>query len=300
MSFIISTENLTKKYKKATAVESVSLHVEKGSIYGLIGKVGAGKSTILGMIAGVIVPTDGGVIYEKVDGRRPKIGVLIGETGIYGNMSAKKNMEIKRLAFGSDNEKEVDELLARFGMEQWAGVKGRSFSSDMKKRLGIAMAFIGDPDILILDEPFEGLDKKSIADIRAALKELSEEQHKTVIISGSSIEELSGLAETFGVLENGNLVSEASEEEVMSKMPGFIRIIADPIEGVREVLNRMEIFSYQTKSYHMIHVLEQVERIEEIREELEKAGIRVSECGIVRETMEDYYINIAKEEQHHA
>ncbi len=300
MSFIISTHDLTKQYKKFTAVDRVSIHVEKGAVYGLIGRNGAGKTTILKILSGLALPTSGEVIYEKIDGRRPRIGALIEEPGLYGNLSAKKNLEIKRLACGSKNEHEADELLAFVGLSQWAGVKAGSFSLGMKQRLGIAMALVGDPDILILDEPINGLDPQGIKDVRIMLKKLTEEQHKTIIISSHLLEELSKIATVYGVLDSGRLVNEASEEEIMSRMPGYVRLIVDPIDTAKEVLNSMGIFSYQTKSQHMLHVLEQIDRREEMIEKMILAGAHISECQVIRETLEDYYINITREDAHHA
>ena len=291
MSFIISTDDLTKKYKQLTALDGVSVHVEQGTVYGLIGRAGAGKSTLLKILAGLSLPTEGSVLYGKVDGRRPRIGVLVEDPGLYGHLSAKQNMEIKRLAFGGKNDREAEEILERLGLTQWSGVKARSFSSDMRQRLGVAMAMVGDPDILLLDEPTNHLD----LDARMA-----KEENKTIVITGTGTAELSGLASVFGMLDNGRLTGESSEEEIMSRMPGYLKLVVDPVDAAREVLNSMGIFGYQTKTFHMIHVLEQIDRREEILEKMALAGVQVSECTVIREFMDSVYSGFSKEGPYHA
>lgn len=300
MSFIISTDDLTKKYKQLTALGGVSVHVEQGTVYGLIGRAGAGKSTLLKILAGLSLPTEGSVLYGKVDGRRPRIGVLVEDPGLYGHLSAKQNMEIKRLAFGGKNDREAEEILERLGLTQWSGVKARSFSSDMRQRLGVAMAMVGDPDILLLDEPFTGLDQKSIQELRSILGRMAKEENKTIVITGTGTAELSGLASVFGMLDNGRLTGESSEEEIMSRMPGYLKLVVDPVDAAREVLNSMGIFGYQTKTFHMIHVLEQIDRREEILEKMALAGVQVSECTVIREFMDNVYSGFSKEGPYHA
>jgi len=151
MTELLRTEELTKNFRRFTAVNEVSLHLEKGAIYGLIGKNGAGKSTILRMIAGFANPSSGEVIAHTENGKRLRIGTLIEEPGLYPNQTALHNMEIKRIALGIEDESICPDLLRFVGLSQWADVKTKSFSMGMKQRLGIALALLGDPELLILD-----------------------------------------------------------------------------------------------------------------------------------------------------
>ncbi len=297
MSYIITTSDLTKQYKDVTAVDSVDLHVEEGAVYGLIGRNGAGKTTILKMLSGLAFPTEGSISIGNDHIRKPRIGVLIEEPGLYTSLSAVKNMEIKRIALGvPGSEKRSRELLEFVGLANWADVRCGSFSLGMRQRLSIALALSGDPDILILDEPINGLDPQGILDVRRILMKLSKEDGKTILISSHLLDELGKVATVYGILERGHLLKEASEEEIINAMPGYVRFIVDDTAAAKTVLESMGIYSYQTKSEHMIHVLEQFERRDEMLEKMVMAGIHVHECQIIRESLEQYFMGVTRGE----
>ncbi|MBR6321522.1 MAG: ABC transporter ATP-binding protein [Lachnospiraceae bacterium] len=296
MSYILTTDGLTKQYKTLTAVDSVDLHVEEGAVYGLIGRNGAGKTTILKMLSGLAMPTAGEINYSEINGRKPRLGVLIEEPGLFTSLTALQNLEIKRIALGAPgSEKTSRDLLAAVGLFNWADVRCGSFSLGMRQRLSIALALCGDPDILILDEPVNGLDPQGIHDVRNVLRRLHEEMHKTIIISSHLLDELSKIATVYGVLDRGRLLKESTEEEIINSMPGYVRFIVDSVDKAKEVLEEMGIFSYQTKSLHTLHVLEQFGRRDEMVERMVVAGVHVHECLLIRESLEDYYMGITKE-----
>ena len=295
MNNYIETENLTKKYKITTAVDGVNLHAEAGTIYGLIGRNGAGKTTLLKLIAGLSVPTSGTVHYHTADGKRPRIGVLIEEPGLYYNLTARDNLEIKRIALNHKDIRETDELIDFVGLSQYADMKVRTYSLGMRQRLGIALALVGDPDLLILDEPVNGLDPQGIREVRLMLEKLKR-QGKTILISSHLLEELSKIADQFGIMERGQLIREATEEDLLKSLPGYIRLMADPLDEAKKVLESMNIFSYQTKGACLLHIQEQLDRSDEILKNMVNAGIRVTECRVVHDSLETYFIDATKEE----
>ena len=293
MSYIITTSGLSKQYKNVDAVDSVDLHVEEGAVYGLIGPFGSGKTTILKMLSGLAHPTAGSFSIGNEHIQNPRLGVLIDEPGLYASRTALQNMEIKRIAMNAPGSEETSkELLSFVGLANWAGVKCGSFSPGMRQRLSIALALSGDPDILILDEPATGLDPQGIRDIRTILLRVNQEQGKTILISGCEIDELSKIASVYGILEKGHLINEATEEEILKTMPGYIRFIVDDVAAARSVLESMGIFSYQTKTVHMIHVLEQFDRQHEMLEQMVQAGVQVHECTMIRDSLKQYYTGI--------
>ena len=175
MEYLLTTEHLSKQYGKQKAVDSVCMHVKKGEIYGLIGRNGAGKTTILKMLSGLAAPTSGAFSLFGKDGKeskelRGRIGTLIENPGVYANMSAYENLKIKCLAMGVPAKETIEEVLKIVGLEKTGKKRVKNFSLGMKQRLGIALALIGNPDLVILDEPINGLDPQGIVEIRTVIR----------------------------------------------------------------------------------------------------------------------------------
>ncbi len=297
---VIETQGLTKYYKKFPAVQNVSMHVPKGSVYGLIGRNGAGKTTTMKLITGMLEPSEGSFsIMNGPDGRPLRIGTLIEEPGLYPNLTAYENLKIKELAFGGDLS-EIPELLSFVGLTFFRDKKVRTFSLGMKQRLGLAMALVGDPEILVLDEPINGLDPQGIADFRKAVKNLNETRGMTVLISSHILEELSKLADVYGIIEGGKLVKEMDEEGLMASMLGRVRYSLSDLEKAREILGEMGIYSTQTVNAHTIDVLEQIGRSGEMTARFVENGITVFESHVIHESLEDWFIDVTKEDSEHA
>lgn len=224
MEYIVSTENLTKTYKKVNAADSVNLHINKGDIYGFIGRNGAGKTTTLKMLCGLANPTSGtfslfGKSYEEVLATNAfsKIGCLVEEPGLYGSMTAFDNVYLKCLSAGISDKEYARELLRLVDLADTGKKKAKSFSLGMKQRLGIAIALVGDPELLILDEPTNGLDPQGIMEIRETIQKLNQEKGITFIISSHILEELSKIATRYGIIDKGHLLEELSAEELKNK-----------------------------------------------------------------------------------
>ena len=199
MNYYLQTNMLTKRYGSKKAVNKLSIHVKRGDIYGLIGPNGAGKTTLMKMIAGFTSPTEGEInLFKDSDGQR-RIGCLIESPGLYGDLNAVDNMTLKAKAMGLYNKAEIRRILEYVGLQKDLKKKTKNYSLGMKQRLGIAMALIGNPDLLILDEPINGLDPQGILEIRRLILDLSQSQNITIIISSHILEELHKVA---NVLDN--------------------------------------------------------------------------------------------------
>ena len=203
---MLRTDNLTKKFKKQTAVNGVSLNIPKGQVYGLLGPNGAGKSTTLKMITGILKPTDGEIFFDgKLWSRDAlsEIGALIENPPIYDNLSARENLKVRALLLGVGEER-IDEVLKIVSLENTGKKKSGQFSLGMKQRLGIAMALLGNPKLLILDEPTNGLDPIGIEELRELIRSFPK-QGITVILSSHILSEVQLIADHVGIISDGVL-----------------------------------------------------------------------------------------------
>ncbi|MCM1175091.1 MAG: ABC transporter ATP-binding protein [Blautia sp.] len=219
MDYMIATQQLTKKYKSFTAVDNVSLHVRKGSIYGFLGPNGAGKSTTMKMLLGLTAPTKGGF---TIDGMRfphdrlsilKKVGSFIESPSFYANLTGRENLDIIRRILGLP-ESSIEDALELVGLSESGGRPAGKYSLGMKQRLGLAGAIIGRPPILILDEPTNGLDPSGIHEIRCLIKSLPGLYDCTILISSHMLSEIELMAEDIGILNHGQLLFEGSLDEL--------------------------------------------------------------------------------------
>ena len=199
--YIIETSNLTKTFGSKRACDEVSMHVKRGDIYGFIGKNGAGKTTAMKLILGLLSPNSGEVSLfgkkENLNESRKKIGSLVETPALYNGSSALENMRRFAMLFGGD-EQEIRELLELVGLNNTGSKKAGAFSLGMKQRLGIAIAMLGNPEILILDEPVNGLDPAGIKEIRDTILKLNKEKGVTFLISSHLLDELAKITTTYG------------------------------------------------------------------------------------------------------
>lgn len=219
MDYIISTEQLTKRYKNFTSVNNVSLHVRKGSIYGFLGPNGAGKSTTMKMLLGLTAPTKG---VFTIDGKQfpgdriailKEIGSFIEAPSFYANLTGRENLDIIRRIIGLSKE-DVEDALELVGLTEFGGRLAKKYSLGMKQRLGLAGALLGRPPILILDEPTNGLDPSGIHEIRNLIMSLPEIYDCTILISSHMLSEIELIADDIGILNHGRLLFEGSMDEL--------------------------------------------------------------------------------------
>lgn len=293
---LLVTDNLSKQYKNVRAVDSVNLHIRKGSIYGLIGKNGAGKTTIMKMISGMAEPTSGSFNYVAFGGDNKvafsRVGALIEAPAIQPNLSAYDNLKIKCLAYDVGDKDYIMKKLELVGLSKVAKRKAGKFSLGMKQRLGIAMALVGEPDFLLLDEPINGLDPQGIVEIREMITKLSEEMGITVLISSHILGELSKLATDFAIMADGRIVEELTRDELKMKCRDKIVIKSSKTNLIVPILDNLGFSEYQVINDNTIYVFDKINDIALLNMEIAKAEILVDSIGVVASDLEEYFLKV--------
>lgn len=297
MNYLLVTNSLTKQYGRHKAVNSVNLHVRQGDIYGLIGRNGAGKTTLLKMISGLASPTEGDFTLFGKRGKSAyrylsRVGSLIEAPGVYPNLTAEDNLRLKSLAMGVRRKEEIEELLSVVGLLDTGKKKVKNFSLGMKQRLGIALALVGSPDLVVLDEPINGLDPQGIAEVRDTLFRLNREKHITLIISSHILEELSKIATHYGIIHDGVLIQELTREELLAKCSERIELKTDDARKACTVLDDMGIRRYKVIDQDTIHIFEHLGESGEITMALARHQVRTLGITVKNEALEDYYLNL--------
>lgn len=290
MNYILTTENLTKTYGKKDAAKDVNIHIREGEIYGLIGRNGAGKTTVMRMISGLSRPTSGS--YTIHGERKNGVGVLIENPGIYKNMSAKENLKLKCIAMGCDSDEYIEELLKTVGLEDTGKKNAGSFSLGMRQRLGIALALVGDPKMIVLDEPINGLDPQGIVEVRQTLEKLKDEKGITIMISSHILDELGKLADSYGIIHKGELIDEFSNDSLAERCGEYVAIKTDDNKTAIEIIKSKGYDDISVTHDGFIHVDKAVTETAEINKALVNGGVGVIEIYIKNISLEDYYLNI--------
>ncbi len=297
MAYVLETRGLTKVYGNKAAIRDVNLHIEEGTIYGLIGRNGAGKTTIMRIISGLSNASGGEyTLFGKSGFEKGKmlreVGVLIEAPGIYPRLSAYENLKIKCLARGIRPKGYVEKLLETVSLTD-TGKKGAgSFSLGMRQRLGIALALVGDPKILVLDEPINGLDPQGIVDVRQTLEKLRDEKGITIMISSHILDELSRVADSYGIINDGTLLDEFSAGELRKRSGQYVSIrTGDPAAAVK-ALAKMGIREAEAVHDGSIQVREQLTDTAAMARAIVSAGIDLHEIYVNTISLEDYYINV--------
>lgn len=296
MDYILETDNLDKKYRNFKALNKFNMHIPKGAIYGLIGKNGAGKTTIIRIITGLQQPTDGKYsLYgisskdKNVIEKRKRISAIIESPAIYSNMSARDNLIEQYKIIGMPSVDGIDELLKLVGLENVGNKKVKYFSLGMKQRLSIAIALSSNPDFLIFDEPINGLDPQGIVDIRELILKLNREGI-TILISSHYLDELSKIATHYGFVDNGTIIKEISANDLKAKMKKKNEII---VSNINEAVKYFELkgIDYEVINDNTINIYGKV-NISKVVLELAKTNCIVEEIIEKEETLENYYMNL--------
>ena len=298
MDTILQTNGLTKKYGKKTVVDHVSVHIRRGDIYGLIGKNGAGKITFMRMVLGFVIPNEGTV--ELFDGEPQKtsgqkIGSLIEAPAFYAGCTALENLKYFSVLSGRGKnqeipEKRLHELIEMVELGDAGKKKVGNYSLGMKQRLGLAIAMIGNPEFLVLDEPVNGLDPAGIRDVRDTIRRLNEESGVTILISSHLLDELAKVATKYGILNEGRLVEEITTGELEERCRhNMTMVVSDPVRA-REILLQMipreEIQIEQQK----ITVFSHTEESARFNRRLVEGGVDVFELTTHTRGVEDFFI----------
>ncbi len=300
MNYILTTSGLSKRYKARYAAEDINIHIRKGMIYGLIGRNGAGKTTIMRMLSGLALPTAGSYQYFDSDGNPirnlvGKVGTLIEAPGLYPKLSAYENIKIKCIAAGIPRAKidaTVRELLALVGLADTGKKQAGSFSLGMRQRLGIALALTGDPEIIILDEPINGLDPQGIVEMRVMLEKLRDEKGITIMISSHILDELSKLADAYGIIHEGRLIDEFTTDELAERCGEYITLKTPDLKAAKESLQKMGITQVEVDQNSNIRISEALDQTAAILKTLITDDVTVNELYVTRLSLEDYYLTI--------
>jgi ABC-2 type transport system ATP-binding protein len=293
MEYVLQTNGLTKMFRNKAAVNHVNLSVRKGDIYGFIGRNGAGKTTFIRLVSGLAKSSEGNIrLFESddLDKQRRKTGTMIENPAVYPNMTASQNLHYYCRLLGLDPANTIDEMLDIVGLRDTGNKKARNFSLGMKQRLAIAVALLDNPEFLMLDEPINGLDPTGIKEIRDLILKLNRERNITILISSHILGELSKMANRYGVIKNGIMVDEFTNEELVSRCAGELEIKVDDAGKAGELLNpllgagKFGIFDSNT-----IRTRE-LDRAGEIITELAKNGVIVSGSTVVGQDLEGYFL----------
>ncbi|MBQ8959609.1 MAG: ATP-binding cassette domain-containing protein [Ruminococcus sp.] len=292
---VITMRGLCKSYKKQEVLHDFSLTVERGHICGLIGPNGAGKTTIMKILAGLFFPTKGELELfgspDNLDDSRARMSFMIEQPIIAGSMTARQNLEYIRYLRGYPDEKRIDEILELVGLANTGKKRANKFSLGMKQRLGIGMALLPKPEIMVLDEPVNGLDPEGIVEVRQLIKRMQEEWDVTVLISSHLLSELSELCTDFSIISHGELIENLSREELLVKCRGHIALQTDDINRTAAVLeDKLQISDYKVIHGEEIHIFEQLGDILHISKTLTENGLVITKLNEEGQNLEDYYL----------
>ena len=293
---VIELKEIRKVYGKRPVLEHVSFSVERGHIVGLIGPNGAGKTTIMRIIGGLARATDGTVQLfeseERLDKNRDRISFMIENPIIDGSLTARENMEFVRLARGVADDSRCDNLLQYVGLADTGKKKAKHFSLGMKQRLGIAMALLPDPEVLVLDEPVNGLDPEGIVEVRHILKELCEKEGKTIIISSHLLAELSELCTDYVIINEGQIVEALSKEELMLHSRSYISIRTErTAETVAALEKKLSVWDYKVMEDDELRLYEYLEDPAKVSRTITEAGFTILRFAQTSDSLEEYYLS---------
>lgn len=296
---VLKTMRLSKKYHGKYVVNNLNIKVKSGDIYGLIGKNGAGKTTLIRMIMGLADVSSGDIeLFGKQSSKelinaRKRVGTLIEMPAFYGDMTAFDNMEMVRLQKGIPGQESIKEKLELVGLNNIGKKKVKDFSLGMKQKLGLAMALIGDPEFLILDEPTNGLDPMGIVRMRELLKRINREKGTTILISSHLLSELYQLANCYGIINNGELLEELTQIELDEKCKKALEIRIDNVGKATWVLeNVVGTTNYKVLDNNSIKIYDYINEPGIISKSLGENGIIIYQINATGDDLEDYFINL--------
>lgn len=297
MENVVSINGISKKYGKALVLDNVSLEIPKGSIFGLVGRNGAGKTTLMRIITGLSEPTSGSYSISGVSSSdknilsvRRRMGSIIENPAVFRNLSAYDNLKLQYINLGMTSFDSIPELLELVELKDTGRKTAGKFSLGMRQRLGIAVALCGNPDILILDEPINGLDPQGIIQMREILLKVNREKHTTILISSHILEELSKLATHYAFIEGGKILQTLSSEELMSKVRKSSRIKVSGTESLCPVFDREKI-DYKLEGEDTIDIFTDI-AASKIVSLANEAGVEVISINENNESLEGYFMNL--------
>lgn len=290
--YVLQTKGLSKRFGKKIVVNDLNLNIKKGDIYGFIGPNGAGKTTVMKVILGLLFPTAGEVsLFGEPQNIKnlKRVGSLIESPGLYTNCTAFENM--KRFAILSGGtDVQIHEILDLVGLKEAIYKKVKTYSLGMKQRLGIAIALLGDPELLILDEPVNGLDPMGMKDVRDIILKINRERGVTFFISSHLLGELEKISTIYGIIRYGVLTEEIRASELAEKCGRSILIRCNEPQKAAEIITQQMQIPQVYVNDNRLNIVTDLSRSAEINTKLVHEGIAVSELGIVSVSYEEYFL----------
>lgn len=296
---VIRTVGLTKHFKDVRAVESLDLTVRRGEIYGFLGRNGAGKTTTIRMMLALIRPTDG---YAEILGQRmapnavrafERIGSMVETPGFYGNLTVRENIEMQRDLLGLRRSGWVDEVVEMCDLGEYLSRKASTLSAGNKQRLGLARALIHKPEILILDEPTNGLDPVGIVQIRTILKQLSTDRGITIFLSSHILSEVQQIATRVGIIHEGRLLEEIALDDLRLRNRTYLEFAVSDAKRAAWVLeDRLGISDYAVHEEGVVRVYSGLDRVGELNRALVEEGVEVTASRVSEDNLEDHFVKL--------
>lgn len=294
--YILRTNQLSKKYKNDFVLQNVNLSIKKGDIYGFIGQNGAGKSTLLRLVTGLAFPTSGSIeLFEndnpsELTEAQKRMGAIIESPALFLNMTAYENLEVHRLQKGIPGKECVTRTLELVGLKDTGKKKAKNFSLGMKQRLGLAIALLSDPELLILDEPTNGLDPMGIVELRKLIQKLNVEKGLTVLISSHILSELHQLATSYGIIHNGKLLEELTAKELDEKCKQHIRIkVDDSTKGAVVLEEIVGTSDFEVMPDGTIKLYNKLEDVRKVSMDLTNHGLIIEHLSQDGDSLESYF-----------
>lgn len=296
---ILHTRNLVKSYRRFKALDDISITLKTGHIYGFIGENGAGKTTLMRILTGLLYPTSGSFsLFGKDEPSdilkmRRQIGSTIEAPALYPEYSAYRNLELQRILIGNPDREICDRLLGMVGLTEVRDMKVRRLSMGMKQRLSIAMALVGKPRLLILDEPINGLDPKNISELRSLLKKLNEENGVTLFLSSHILNELFLLATDYYIIHKGKIIESLTHDELAEKCRQYIKIKTSELpKCITAIEKGFPDAQYTVIDDETLHLFSHTDRAESIAKLLMENQIVTKEFSVTEQSLEEYFLGI--------
>ncbi len=302
MEYVLETLHLSKRYKSQWALKDVNLHISKGDIYGFVGENGSGKTTVIRLVTGLISPTEGNVALFGVKDDQPdilqkrkKVGAIVESPAIYLNMSAAENLRLQATILGITENMEalIQNALCEVGLQELYNdnKKAGNFSLGMRQRLGIAMALMNNPELIILDEPMNGLDPTGIVEIRELILKLNRQNGITFLISSHILSELSLVATKYGIISKGKLLAELTAEELQQECQPSTIVNVNRPESLQTLLNAYLPPDNYVFTEFGARIYGDV-KLNELLKKIIDADIEIMSVNSVQASIETYYLSL--------
>ena len=296
---VLKTYNITKKYGEQLAVDNVNMTIKKGDIYGFIGQNGAGKTTLIRLITGLIHKSGGEIELlganeeNELNKARTMVGSLIETPSFYTNMTARENLEVSRLVRNIPGKKCIDEVLELVGLKDVEKKKVKNFSLGMRQRLGIANALMGNPKLLILDEPINGLDPLGIVEIRKLLIKLCDEKNMTILISSHNLPEMYQLANDYIFINKGEIIETLTLEELDEHCKHYLLLQSTDVCKLVNVIERkLNTTNFKVMPDNSVQLFDYIDDKELVGKTLFENEVAVTNLSNEGGTLEDYFVSM--------